>query len=194
MLGRCAHQKVICLNDHTVRVICSLDARKLEYAALGLEVRIVAVDLSDCPGTLDQDCSFAVVEVCGCLIVGVTCCGLLEVLGEFFELLACLDAVVIGPVCGVVCDCRKVNALAVTQITGYHGQAPCRTRGTGNRGIACIFDLLARIEQLGIGRRNLYACRVKDLGVVEAKSRCKVRRNCHDLSIVCHSLKNTVCK
>ena len=94
----------------------------------------------------------------------------------------------------MVCDCREVNALAVTQITGYHGQAPCRTCGTGNRGVACIFDLLARIEQLGIGRWNLYACRVKDLGVVEAKSCGKIRRNCHDLSIVCHSLKNTVCK
>ena len=138
MLGRCAHQKVICLNDHTVRVICSLDARKLEYAALGLEVRIVAVDLERLPrnpgsGLQLRRCRSLRIAA----IVGVTCCGLLEVLGEFFELLACLDAIVIGPVCGVVCDCRKVNALAVTQITGYHsGQAPCRTRGTGNRGIA----------------------------------------------------------
>ena len=59
-----AHQKVISFNNHTVRVVSTVDSRELEDTTFGLEVWIVAVDLCDCPGTLNQHSCFAVVESC----------------------------------------------------------------------------------------------------------------------------------
>ena len=79
-----AHQKVISFNNHTVRVVSTVDSRELEDTTFGLEVWIVAVDLCDCPGTLNQHSCFAVIESCCSLVIGISGCCSLEILGKVF--------------------------------------------------------------------------------------------------------------
>ena len=184
MLGGGAHGKRVRFCNDTSCIVSALNSRELEDTALALNVRIGAVHLCNCPGALDQDCSFLVIECSGCHIIGIACCRGLEILRQLQKLLACRYGLVILPALCTGFYLFKINAFTIAEVTSQHGQAPCSSCGNGDRSVAGCLQLLAVIDQLIPRCRNLCSCLLKHLGVVEDAGCCNIQRNCVNLSVI----------
>ena len=186
MLGGRAHSQGVRLRDRSAGISAALDCRELEDAAGLFDVGVVSVHLADCPGTLDQDCCFAHCHSHGCVVIGITSCGILEILGQLKELLASCDGLILYPALVACIDCCKIYAFSVAEIASQHGQAPSSTSTDGDRGVSGIFDLLACIKEFVISCRNFCACFFEDVLVVEYTCSCDVQRNSVDLIVISH--------